>query len=49
VRLGHVVDFIDAHWRGHHFWAFNVADSAITVGAVIYLALHLASQLRSDE
>jgi signal peptidase II len=30
---GYVVDFIDLHWRGWHFPAFNVADSAISVGA----------------
>ena len=33
VLYGHVVDFLDFHWRGWHFPAFNVADSAITVGA----------------
>lgn len=31
---GHVVDFIQWHWRGHYWPAFNVADSAIVVGAV---------------
>jgi signal peptidase II len=30
---GYVVDFIEVHWRGWYFPAFNVADSAITVGA----------------
>jgi len=30
---GHVVDFLDFHWAGWHFPAFNVADCAITVGA----------------
>ena len=34
VRYGHVVDFIDAYWREHHWPAFNIADSAIVVGAV---------------
>jgi signal peptidase II len=33
VLYGYVVDFQDFHWRGWHFPAFNVADSAITVGA----------------
>jgi signal peptidase II len=40
-RLGSVVDFIDVHWRHYHWPAFNVADSAITVG-VILLAVELA-------
>ena len=30
---GYVVDFVQVHWRGWYFPAFNVADSAITVGA----------------
>jgi signal peptidase II len=33
VALGHVVDFVLLHARGYHWPAFNVADSAITVGA----------------
>ncbi len=40
ARFGAVVDFVDAHYRGYHWPAFNVADSAITVGVVL-LALHL--------
>jgi signal peptidase II len=31
---GYVVDFLDFHWRSMHFPAFNVADAAITLGAV---------------
>jgi signal peptidase II len=33
VRHGYVVDFIVVHWRSWEFPAFNVADSAITIGA----------------
>jgi signal peptidase II len=33
LRLGHVIDFIYAHWQQHYFPAFNVADSCICVGA----------------
>ena len=34
---GHVVDFLLFHWRDWSFPAFNVADSAITVGAVLLI------------
>ena len=37
VIIGSVVDFVDVYWQAHHFWAFNVADSAITVGVVLML------------
>ncbi len=33
LLYGYVVDFLDFHWAGWHFPAFNVADSAITIGA----------------
>jgi signal peptidase II len=32
VLYGYVVDFLDFHWAGMHFPAFNLADSAITLG-----------------
>lgn len=32
ARLGEVIDFIDVHWYNNHWPAFNVADSAITIG-----------------
>lgn len=34
LAAGVVVDFVDVYWRQFHFWAFNVADSAITVGVI---------------
>jgi signal peptidase II len=37
VLAGSVVDFVDVYWRSYHFWAFNVADSAITVGVAIMI------------
>lgn len=33
VMLGYVIDFIVVHYKSYHFPAFNIADSAITVGA----------------
>jgi signal peptidase II len=38
VRQGYVLDFVDVYWGSWHFWAFNVADSAITVGAILVFA-----------
>jgi signal peptidase II len=35
ARFGAVVDFLDLYWRGYHWPAFNVADSAITVGVTL--------------
>jgi len=40
ARFGAVVDFVDVYWQGWHWPAFNVADSAITVGVAL-LALRL--------
>lgn len=37
VRFGYVVDFIDVHWYQYHWPAFNVADSAITIGVAFML------------
>jgi len=37
IRLGYVVDFIHFHWERAYFPAFNVADSAITIGAACLL------------
>jgi signal peptidase II len=48
LRLGHVIDFISVHWDQAKFPAFNVADSAITIGAacVILDALREAQRER---
>jgi len=35
ARLGYVVDFLDLHWRNHHWPTFNVADVGISVGVVL--------------
>lgn len=46
VRLGYVVDFIDIYYRHWHWPAFNLADSAISIGAVMLIidALWLHSE-----
>ena len=44
-----VVDFLDLHIGGWHWPAFNLADSAITVGAVLYVFTSLRDQLRSSK
>jgi signal peptidase II len=43
IRLGYVVDFIEVYYKTFYWPAFNVADSAITVGAILFgleLLLH---------
>ena len=37
VLHGHVVDFIQVHWNQHYFPSFNVADSAISIGAALLI------------
>ena len=37
VAYGHVIDFLDFHWRGWHWPAFNLADSAIVAGAALLI------------
>lgn len=44
---GYVVDFLDFHWAGSHFPAFNIADSAITLGAVCLILDELLRVRRS--
>ena len=44
LRLGKVVDFLDFHYAGLHWPAFNVADAAITVGAVCLIIATFTEQ-----
>jgi signal peptidase II len=37
IAYGYVIDFLDFHAHGWHWPAFNVADSAITVGAILFV------------
>jgi len=46
LRFGHVVDFLDFHAMGWHWPAFNVADSAITLGAAVLILEGFASRER---
>jgi signal peptidase II len=47
LRLGYVIDFVQVHWGVHYFAAFNVADSAISIGAALLLLDSLLSGRRS--
>ncbi len=47
LRLGAVVDFLQLHWHDHYFPAFNLADSAITIGACGLLLDALLSSRRA--
>ena len=49
IALGHVIDFILVHWQNRwYFPAFNFADSAITVGAIM-LALDMFKPKKTEE
>lgn len=47
LRFGEVIDFLDVYVSNYHWPAFNVADSAITVG-VIFLIVHFAFEKKED-
>lgn len=47
LRYGEVIDFLDVYIENYHWPAFNVADSAITVG-VLFLIFHFAFEKKED-
>lgn len=47
VVYGHVVDFISVHWEGKYFPAFNIADSAITLGAIM-MVLDVIREMKEE-
>jgi signal peptidase II len=46
---GYVVDFVLVHWQQYYFPAFNVADSALTVGAALWIGAMIAEYLRNRQ
>lgn len=48
VRLGSVVDFLDFYFGSYHWPAFNVADSAICVGAVLFIGMNFLSSKKAE-
>lgn len=47
LAYGYVIDFLDVYYQAHHWPAFNVADSAITVGVVLLLLDSLGADKKS--
>ncbi len=45
---GHVIDFIQVHWKSHYFPSFNIADSAISIGAALLILDELRRVRRSS-
>jgi signal peptidase II len=48
ATAGYVLDFVDAYWNQWHFWAFNVADAAISIG-VVFMILDILGLGRRSE
>lgn len=49
IRFGVVIDFLDFYWGGYHWPAFNVADSAICVGAGLFLLINILESKKLEE
>lgn len=48
ASTGYVLDFVDAYFGTWHFWAFNVADAAITMGVILMILDMLGLGRRSE-
>jgi signal peptidase II len=48
ARLGYVIDYVDVYWGPHHWPAFNVADSAISIGVAL-LVLDILRNPQTEE
>ena len=49
IRFGFVIDFLDVHVGSHHWPAFNIADSAITVGVIVFIIYNLLFDRHASE
>jgi signal peptidase II len=49
IRFGFVIDFLDIYIGTHHWPAFNIADSAITVGVVLFIFKNLVLERHQDK
>lgn len=49
VLHGYVVDFVLLHWQPYYFPAFNVADAALTMGAVLWIGVMIAEYRRDRQ
>ncbi len=49
ATAGYVLDFVDAYWGTWHFWAFNVADAAISVGVAFMVLDNLGLGRRASD
>lgn len=49
MMYGYVIDFLDVHYQGWHWPAFNIADMAITIGAALMLLEAFVDNRRDDE
>ena len=48
LSYGAVIDFLDLHLAGHHFFVFNIADAAINIGVILLILDGLFLSARSD-